>query len=139
MLRKTAFISTQDINSVYEFKKKIDEGAYGNVYKAIGLEDNLKVAIKHLKTLTKRVETLKEVQVLSMIRHPNVVFLKEVVTIHSGDVFLVYEYLETNLLKYYSIFAKKVLVWIRFGLFSYILSYLSSKWFCDVETWVGSG
>lgn len=104
----TKFIDVHDINDLYEFKKEIDEGAYGRVYKAISREDNLKVAIKHMKKMSRRPETFKEVQVLSQIRHPNIVYLKQVITASSGDVFLIYEYLESNLLKYYTGFIKEV-------------------------------
>ena len=104
----TQFIQTHDINDLYEFKKEIDEGAYGRVYKAVSREDNLKVAIKHMKKISRRAENFKEVEVLSHIRHPNIVYLKQVVTATSGDVFLIYEYLESNLLKYYTGFVKEV-------------------------------
>ena len=104
----TQFTNVQDINDLYQFKKEIDEGAYGRVYKAVGREDNLKVAIKHMKKMSRRPVSFKEVEVLSLIRHPNIVYLKQVVTARSGDVFLIYEYLDSNLLKYYTRYAKQV-------------------------------
>jgi cell division cycle 2-like protein len=104
----TEFLNVLDINDLYEFKKEIDEGAYGRVYKAICRQDKLKVAIKHMKKHSRRAENFKEVEVLSRIRHKNIVYLKQVVTATSGDVFLIYEYLESNLLKYYSVFIKEV-------------------------------
>jgi serine/threonine protein kinase len=111
----TQFTNVQDINDLYDFKREIDEGAYGRVYKAICREDNLKVAIKHMKKMSRRPESFKEVEVLSRIRHPNIVYLKHVVTATSGDVFLVYEYLESNLLKYYTTYVKEVVLIRRRG------------------------
>jgi serine/threonine protein kinase len=61
-----------------------------------------------MKKISRRAENFKEVEVLSRIRHKNIVYLKQVVNASSGDVFLIYEYLESNLLKYYTVFIKEV-------------------------------
>ncbi|CAI0387740.1 unnamed protein product [Linum tenue] len=76
--------------------KVIGEGGYGKVYKCN--VDHTPVAIKVLQrdALGKKEEFLREVQVLSQLRHPNLVLLLGACT-ESGC--LVYEYLENGSLE----------------------------------------
>jgi serine/threonine protein kinase/nucleotide-binding universal stress UspA family protein len=73
--------------------KKVGEGAYGKVYKCN--LDHTPVAVKVLRSdsTEKKEEFLKEVEVLSQLRHPNIVLLLGACP-ESGC--LVYEYMENG-------------------------------------------
>lgn len=79
----------------YEVIGIVNEGAYGIVYKAKNKETNEYVAIKKFKETDDdeivHKTTLREVKVLRMIKHPNVVQLKEAFK-RKGRLFLVFEY-----------------------------------------------
>lgn len=79
----------------YEVIGIVNEGAYGIVYKAKNKETNEYVAIKKFKETDEdevvRKTTLREVKVLRMIKHPNVVQLREAFK-RKGRLFLVFEY-----------------------------------------------
>lgn len=79
----------------YEVLGIVNEGAYGIVYKAKNKETGEYVAIKKFKETDDdeivRKTTLREVKVLRMIKHPNVVQLKEAFK-RKGRLFLVFEY-----------------------------------------------
>ena len=79
----------------YEVIGIVNEGAYGIVYKAKNKETNEYVAIKKFKETDDdevvRKTTLREVKVLRMIKHPNVVQLREAFK-RKGRLFLVFEY-----------------------------------------------
>lgn len=79
----------------YEVIGIVNEGAYGIVYKAKNKETNEYVAIKKFKETDDdeivRKTTLREVKVLRMIKHNNVVQLKEAFK-RKGRLFLVFEY-----------------------------------------------
>ena len=86
----------------YEVIGIVNEGAYGIVYKAKNRETNEYVAIKKFKETDDdeivRKTTLREVKVLRMIKHSNVVQLKEAFK-RKGRLFLVFEYCDNNLLE----------------------------------------
>ncbi|CAI2385506.1 unnamed protein product [Moneuplotes crassus] len=86
----------------YEVLGIVNEGAYGIVYKAKNKENGDVVAIKKFKETDEddivKKTTLREVKVLRMIKHPNVVQLKEAFK-RKGRLFLVFEYCEKNLLE----------------------------------------
>lgn len=79
----------------YEVIGIVNEGAYGIVYKAKNKETNEYVAIKKFKETDDdeivRKTTLREVKVLRMIKHSNVVQLREAFK-RKGRLFLVFEY-----------------------------------------------
>lgn len=79
----------------YEVLGIVNEGAYGIVYKAKNKDTGEYVAIKKFKETDDdeivRKTTLREVKVLRMIKHPNVVQLKEAFK-RKGRLFLVFEY-----------------------------------------------
>ena len=88
-------------------KKKYDvigvvgEGAYGIVYKCKNKETGKYVAIKKFKETEDELvqKTMKrELKMLQQLRHENIVEFQESFT-HKGNLFLVFEYCEKNLLE----------------------------------------
>lgn len=82
----------------YKIEKKVGEGAMGKVYLAVDKSLGRKVAIKKMNDEIKVNERekqrfLEEARTVALLHHPNIV---EIYTIfeESGDVFLVFEYLE---------------------------------------------
>ena len=85
----------------YEVLGIVGEGAYGIVYKCLNKETNKYVAVKKFKeTHDKLVQkTMKrELAMLQMLRHENVVEFQESF-VSKGNFFLVFEYVEKNLLE----------------------------------------
>ena len=86
----------------YEVKGIVNEGAYGIVYKAKNKENGEYVAIKKFKETDEdeqvRKTTLREVKVLRMIKHYNVIQLREAFK-RKGRLFLVFEFCDRNLLE----------------------------------------
>ena len=85
----------------YEVLGIVGEGAYGIVYKCLNKETNKYVAVKKFKeTQDKLVQkTMKrELAMLQMLHHENVVEFQESF-ISKGNFFLVFEYVEKNLLE----------------------------------------
>ena len=79
----------------------VGEGAYGIVYKCLNKETNKYVAVKKFKeTHDKLVQkTMKrELAMLQLLRHENVVEFQESF-VSKGNFFLVFEYVEKNLLE----------------------------------------
>ncbi|KAF7136565.1 hypothetical protein RHSIM_Rhsim08G0186500 [Rhododendron simsii] len=89
--------------SKYETLRKINEGAYGVVYKARDLETGEIVALKKVKMGVERnrdgfpMSALREINLLLSLHHPSVVVVKEVVVSDEDDVFMVMEYMEHDL------------------------------------------
>jgi cyclin-dependent kinase-like len=77
-------------------------GAYGIVLKAKNKETGEFVAIKKFKESeddeTVRKTTIREVKVLRILKHENIVQLKEVFR-RQGKLYLIFEYVERNLLE----------------------------------------
>ncbi|TMW63107.1 hypothetical protein Poli38472_002048 [Pythium oligandrum] len=87
----------------YEVLGVIGEGAYGVVLKCRNKENNEFVAIKKFKENEEddpmvRKTTLREVKMLRLLKHPNIVTLKEAFR-RKGRLYLVFEYVEKNLLE----------------------------------------
>lgn len=86
----------------YEKIKRIGEGTYGVVYKARDRTTGEIVALKKVRMERERdglpVTSMREIRVLQMCRHPNIVHLKKVVTGSKPDsIFLVFEYCSHDL------------------------------------------
>ncbi|CAM9775986.1 unnamed protein product, partial [Laminaria digitata] len=86
----------------YEVLGVVGEGAYGVVLRCRNKESGCVVAVKKFKEseddeIVKKT-TLREVKVLRMLRHPNIVCLKEAFR-RKGKLYLVFEYVEKNLLE----------------------------------------
>ena len=85
----------------YEVIGIVGEGAYGIVYKCKNKETNEYVAIKKFKETDDEIvlKTMKrEIEMLKKIRHENIVEFKEVF-IHKKNIYLVFEYVDKNLLE----------------------------------------
>ncbi|CAM9412552.1 unnamed protein product, partial [Scytosiphon promiscuus] len=86
----------------YEVLGVVGEGAYGVVLRCRNKDSGCVVAVKKFKEseddeIVKKT-TLREVKVLRMLRHPNIVCLKEAFR-RKGKLYLVFEYVEKNLLE----------------------------------------
>ena len=84
--------------------KKLGDGSFGSVIKALNLTTNEIVAIKRMKQKYSSWEeciNLKEIKALRKLNHVNTIKLKEVVLVNN-ELNLFFEYIEKNLLQYYS-------------------------------------
>lgn len=88
----------------YERISKIDEGAYGIVWKAREVSSNTVYALKQVKfppEITKEgfpIAALREINVLRTLSHPNILSVKEMVVGDSPQaVFMVMEHMEMDL------------------------------------------
>ncbi|KAG1674487.1 hypothetical protein FOA52_003092 [Chlamydomonas sp. UWO 241] len=87
----------------YEFIEKIAEGAYGSVWKCLHRATGQAVAVKKLKDATplgsEEYEfAIREVKLLQMMNHVNVVRLIEAYQSTRGRLYLVFEYVEHTML-----------------------------------------
>ena len=87
----------------YEKQKKLGEGTYGVVYKAVDKRTGEAVALKKIR-LDQEEEgipptSLREISLLKELHHQNVVELKDVIN-GQGKLTLVFEYLDTDLKAY---------------------------------------
>ena len=86
----------------YEVLGVVGEGAYGVVLKCRNKESGGIVAIKKFKESDDdeilRKTTLREVKILRLLRHSNIVSLIEAFR-RKGKLYLVFEYVEKNLLE----------------------------------------
>ena len=85
----------------YEVIGVVGEGAYGIVYKCKNKENGKYVAIKKFKETEDELvqKTMKrELKMLQQLKHDNIVEFQESFT-HKGNLFLVFEYCEKNLLE----------------------------------------
>ena len=85
----------------YEVIGIVGEGAYGIVYKCKNKETNKYVAVKKFKETEDKLvqKTMKrELAMLQMLKHENIVEFQEAF-VNKGDFFLVFEYVEKNLLE----------------------------------------
>ena len=81
---------------------QIGDGTYGAVYEAINRQTRERVAIKKMKkkyVTWDECMSLREVQLLRKLNHPNVVKLKEVIRVEN-DLHLVFEYVNGTVLNY---------------------------------------
>ena len=86
----------------FEHLNKIDEGAYGVVYRARDKTSGEVVAIKKLKLEKEKegfpITALRELSTLISLRHENIINVKEVVYGSSLDkIYVVMEYLDHEL------------------------------------------
>ena len=96
--------SIQGCRSVEEFQilNRVEEGAYGVVYRARDKKTRETVALKRLKMEDEEegfpINSLREINTLLVSQHPNVVKLREVVLGSSVDkTFIVMDFVEHDL------------------------------------------
>ena len=97
-----AFLDAIMMMQKYEILSIIGEGAYGVVLKCRSNDSQEILAIKKFKESEEdeavRKTTSREVKVLKLLRHPNVVELREAFR-KKAVVYLVFEYVHSNLLE----------------------------------------
>lgn len=118
-----------------EFGEIINEGTYGVVYKGFYKTEESKkiVAIKKLKKIYPEEiiipTTSREINNLKNLSHPNIVKLIDII-IEKSDIFLVFEYIETDLNKFLYKFKNNLTKELIKNIFYQILKgleYLHSK------------
>ena len=80
--------------------KTLGDGTYGSVLKGVRIDTGEEVAIKRMKRKFDTWEecvSLREVQSLRKLLHPNIVRLREVVREPDGELNLIFEFLDCNL------------------------------------------
>jgi serine/threonine protein kinase len=104
------FYNIMDITQQYDILGDIDEGAFGKVIlgrdKETGKEVAIKKMLKKVRSWAECTE-LKEVKCLNKLRHPNIVKLHKAMKIQD-ELFLVFEFVHTNLYKLYLGFRSRV-------------------------------
>lgn len=111
MLGSEKEITVEELNELtcdrYIFERKIGLGAYGIVFSAIDKETQEHVAIKVMPspflTLTDSIRILREIKILSNLKHDNIINLIDVVTKNDFDNFdrlvMVIDLMDTDLNK----------------------------------------
>lgn len=100
----TYYCATQGSRSVEEFEclNKIEEGAYGVVFRAKDKKSNEVVALKRLKMEKEKegfpITSIREIDTLLKAQHPNVVTVREIVVGSNMDkIYMVMDYVEHDL------------------------------------------
>ncbi|XP_074368560.1 mitogen-activated protein kinase 18-like [Apium graveolens] len=101
------FIGCGDVNR-YKNLEYIGQGSYGIVYYAIDAYTNEKVAIKKIsdvfRDVPRAVKVLREIKLLRLLQHPNIVEIKSILIPPSSDTFndisVVLEYMDSDLRKF---------------------------------------
>lgn len=98
------YCAIQGCRSVDEFEclNKIEEGAYGVVYRAKDKKTNEIVALKRLKMEKEKegfpITSLREVDILLKMQHPNIVTVREIVVGNNMDkIYMAMDYVEHDL------------------------------------------
>lgn len=81
---------------------QVGEGTYGQVFKAKSESTGILVALKKIRMEAEKdgfpITAMREIKLLQMLRHPNVVRLHEMMTTSiRGSVYMVFEYMEHDL------------------------------------------
>lgn len=98
-----AMMGCRNVSRCYKRLNTIDEGTYGVVHRAVNKETGDVVALKKIKMEHGQhggfpITSLREINVLLAIKHPNIVILHEIVTgKKSSEIFMVMEYMEHDL------------------------------------------
>ncbi|CAD8093826.1 unnamed protein product [Paramecium sonneborni] len=96
----TSQLAAQNLEETYIIQKHVGQGKYGQVFKAQNKQNKQIVALKKIK---QEIEAngfprtaMREIQLLSSLKHENIVRFKEVV-VQSKNTYLVLEYMDTDL------------------------------------------
>ncbi|KAE9018270.1 hypothetical protein PF005_g5351 [Phytophthora fragariae] len=85
----------------YEMLERVGDGAFGEVSRARSLKTHEIVAVKKIKALFPTWEEclqLRELKSLRVLRHENIVLLKEVIR-DKEELYFVFEYMQTSLFR----------------------------------------
>merc|ERR1719506_323219 len=93
---------------VFEKVEQVGEGTYGQVYKARNKDTGEVVALKRVRMDNEKegfpITAIREIKILKVLNHKNVVRLKEIVTSKAGDhngakgsIYMVMEFCEHDL------------------------------------------
>ncbi|KAK7357755.1 hypothetical protein VNO80_17051 [Phaseolus coccineus] len=102
----------QEATNNFDRTRKLGEGGFGSVYYGT-LEDGREVAVKFLfEHNYRRVQQfLNEIEILTQLRHRNLVSLYGCTSRHSRELLLVYEYVPNGTLAYHLNGRDKLLTW----------------------------
>ncbi|TXG71189.1 hypothetical protein EZV62_006124 [Acer yangbiense] len=84
----------------YQLLDEVGDGSFGRVWKALNKHSGEVVAVKMMKKKFHSWEeclSLEEIKSLRILKHPNIVFLKEVIREIDKSLYLVFEFMECNL------------------------------------------
>ncbi|XP_023707678.1 extracellular signal-regulated kinase 2 isoform X3 [Cryptotermes secundus] len=99
----TAAKIDEHITRRYDIKRRLGEGAYGIVWKAIDKRNKEVVAVKKIcdafKSRTEAQRTFREIMLLQEFgSHPNIIKLHSIHrAVNNNDIYLVFEYMDTDL------------------------------------------
>ncbi|ORY42537.1 Pkinase-domain-containing protein, partial [Rhizoclosmatium globosum] len=92
------------VESLYDKTAMVGEGTYGKVYKAVNKKTKETVALKRVRIETEKegfpITGVREIKILTSLRHDNVVRLLEIISEETGNacfVHLVFEYMDHDL------------------------------------------
>ncbi|KAF8062780.1 CDKC-1 [Scenedesmus sp. PABB004] len=102
--------ATRVVDTAYDFTDadQIGEGTYGKVYRGTDRARGDKVALKMIRMDNEKegfpITAIREIKLLSMLKHENIVNLREIVrsrvhreSKYKGDIFMVFDYAEHDL------------------------------------------
>lgn len=104
-LGNTEFFTEYGENNLYQIQEVIGKGSYGVVCSAIDTHTGEKVAIKKINDIFEHVSDatriLREVKLLRLLRHPDIVEIKHIMLPPSPrefkDIYVVFELMESDL------------------------------------------
>ncbi|CAK87465.1 unnamed protein product (macronuclear) [Paramecium tetraurelia] len=128
----TSQLSAQDLDETYIIQRPVGQGKYGQVFRA---QNKLNKQIVALKKIKQEKEAngfprtaMREIHLLSSIKHQNIVSFQEVV-VQSKNTYLVLEYMDTdlhNLLQRRIVFSLDQVRYLMYQILE-ALSYLHSR------------
>ncbi|XP_031272415.1 LEAF RUST 10 DISEASE-RESISTANCE LOCUS RECEPTOR-LIKE PROTEIN KINASE-like 1.3 isoform X2 [Pistacia vera] len=91
------YAELEEATENFDSSKELGDGGFGTVYYGV-LKDGRSVAVKRLyENTVRRVEQFKnEIEILTRLRHPNLVALYGCTSRHSRELLLVYEYISNG-------------------------------------------
>lgn len=102
------FGGTRTMESAYSYTQQIGEGTYGQVYEGYEKATQEKVALKKIRMDTEKegfpITAIREIKILSTLKHENVVRLREIVRSqisksnnYKGSIYMVFDFADHDL------------------------------------------